>query len=300
MITNLKHLPFFLKEVLFNMKRNLLMTVASMSTVMILSLILGFFIILVMNINYWSDNVVRTLQIAVYISDDIKDENEIKALQNKIAVIPEVRRVLYISKDEALIKMRKKLGNRLEISDIGTNPLPNSFEVSLQNFDKIPQTAAAIEKFSGVSEVRYGENITNKLLSLNSAVRLTGFIIVFALILATIFIVSNTIRITVYARRREISIMQLVGAANWFIRWPFIIEGIVYGLLGSLTAIIVLALAYEKFIPQFNNAMPFIIMVKPDFLILRMAILLIFTGVFVGIAGSWFSVNKYLKNFVSR
>lgn len=299
MLTNLKHLPFFLREVLFNMKRNLLMTLASMSTVMILSLILGFFIVLVMNLNFWSANVVRTLQIVAYLEPNL-DESSMKTLQNKIAVIPEVKDVKYISKDDALRKMRVKLGNRLELSDIGSNPLPDSFEINLTNYEKIPAAAELIKKNKGISEVRYGEDITKKLISLNKAVRVVGFIIVVSLISATIFIVSNTIRITVYARRREISIMQLVGASNWFIRWPFVIEGILYGLIGSGFAVLIIALAYSRFIPQINLALPFIVMVKPSVLILRMSYILVFTGAMVGIAGSWISVNKYLKNFVSR
>ena len=299
MFTNLKHLPFFLREVLFNMKRNLLMTLASMSTVMILSLILGFFIIFVMNLNFWSANVVRTLQIVAYLEPDL-DESSLKTLQNKIAIIPEIKDVKYISKDEALRKMRVKLGNRLEISDIGSNPLPDSFEINLTDYEKIPTTAEKIKENKEIAEVRYGENITKKLISLNKAVRIVGFIIVISLISATIFIVSNTIRITVYARRREISIMQLVGASNWFIRWPFVIEGILYGLIGSGIAVSILALAYSHFIPQINLALPFIIMVKPSVLVLRMAHILVFTGVAVGLVGSWISVNKYLKNFVSR
>ncbi len=299
MLSNLIHLPFFIKEVLFNMRRNILMTAASMSTVMILSLILGFFIICVMNLNFWSANVIRTLQIVVYIADDLP-EGDIKTLQNKIAVIPEVKDVKFISKADALKRMRAKLGNRLELSDIGTNPLPDSFEVNLVDYEKIPQVAEKIKNNQGIAEVRYGENITRKLLSLNKAVRVAGLIIVFSLVAATIFIVSNTIRITVYARRREIGIMQLVGASNWFIRWPFVIEGVIYGLVGSLVAILALSAAYAKFIPQIHLAMPFIVMVKPSFLIPRMLCMLLFTGVFVGLTGSWISVNKYLKNFVSR
>lgn len=299
MITNLVNLPYFLKEVFFNMRRNIIMTAASMSTVMILSLILGFFIIVVMNLNYWSASVVKNLQIAVFIDDGLQEE-DIKILQNKIAVIPDVKDVKFISKDMALKKMRAKLGTALNLEDIGTNPLPDSFEVNMIDYEKISATAKQIERYDGISEVRYGEDITKNLLSLSKAVRLAGVIIVLSLIAATVFIVSNTIRITVYARRREISVMQLVGAANWFIRWPFVIEGILYGVVGSLAAILILSVAYNQFIPHIQQALPFLIMVKPSFLIVRVAEMLMFTGILVGVTGSWISVNKYLKNFVSR
>ena len=130
--------------------------------------------------------------------------------------------------------------------------------------------------------------------------RVAGVIIVISLIAATVFIVSNTIRITVYARRREISVMQLVGAENWFIRWPFVIEGILYGLIGSILASVILAAAYSAFLPHILQALPFLTLVKPSALIFRTSFMIISTGILVGLSGSWISVNKYLKNFVSR
>lgn len=299
MIKNLVNFPYFLKEVFFNMKRNIIMTAASMSTIMILSLILGFFIIAVMNINFWSERVVENIQIAVYLKEGL-EKDDIKLLQNRIAVIDDVKSVRFISKDEALRNMKKKLGASVEVDDIGSNPLPDAFEVTMLDYEKIPDAAERIRKNEGVDEVKYGDDIAKNLISLNHAVRAAGVIIVLALIAATVFIVSNTIRITVYARRKEIAIMQLVGADNWFIRWPFVIEGILYGLIGSLSAAVILLVSYSNFLPEMLKALPFMALVKPSSLFLRISFMLVLTGVLVGVAGSWISVNKYLKNFVSR
>ncbi len=299
MIKNLVNFPYFLKEVVFNMRRNLIMSVASVSTVMILSLILGFFIISVMNLNFLSRRIVSDIQIAVYLEDGLS-EAEVKLLQNRIAVIEDVKEVRFISKEEALANIRAKLGTSIEIEDIGTNPLPDSFEVTMIDYNKIENAANLIKENSGVDEVRFGEDITKNLLSLSAAVRVAGVIIVISLIAATVFIVSNTIRITVYARRREISVMQLVGAENWFIRWPFVIEGILYGLIGSILASVILAAAYSAFLPHILQALPFLTLVKPSALIFRTSFMIISTGILVGLSGSWISVNKYLKNFVSR
>lgn len=299
MIKNLVNFPYFLKEVVFNMRRNLIMSVASVSTVMILSLILGFFIISVMNLNFLSRRIVSDIQIAVYLEDGLS-EAEVKLLQNRIAVIEDVKEVRFISKEEALANIRVKLGTSIEIEDIGTNPLPDSFEVTMIDYNKIENAANLIKENSGVDEVRFGEDITKNLLSLSAAVRVAGVIIVISLIASTVFIVSNTIRITVYARRREISVMQLVGAENWFIRWPFVIEGILYGLIGSILASIILAAAYSAFLPHILQALPFLTLVKPSALIFRTSFMIISTGILVGLSGSWISVNKYLKNFVSR
>lgn len=235
----------------------------------------------------------------MYLRDGLS-EKSVKLLQNKIAVIEDVKDVKFIGKDEALKNMKKKLGASLELDDIGTNPLPDSFEINMLDYEKIPAAAERIRSLEGVEDVRYGEDIAKNLISLNHAVRAAGFIIVLSLIAATVFIVSNTIRITVYARRREISIMQLVGAENWFIRWPFVIEGILHGLIGSLVAAAILMSAYSKFLPNMLSALPFLTMVKPSSLFLRIFFMLVGTGVLVGVAGSWISVNKYLKNFVSR
>lgn len=299
MIKNLVNFPYFLKEVFFNMKRNIIMTAASMSTIMILSLILGFFIIAVMNINFWSERVVENIQIAVYLKEGL-EKDDIKLLQNRIAVIDDVKSVRFISKDEALRNMKKKLGASVEVDDIGSNPLPDAFEVTMLDYEKIPDAAERIRENEGIDEVKYGDDIAKNLISLNHAVRAAGVIIVLALIAATVFIVSNTIRITVYARRKEIAIMQLVGADNWFIRWPFVIEGILYGLIGSLSAAVILLVSYSNFLPEMLKALPFMSLVKPSSLFLRISFMLVLTGVLVGVAGSWISVNKYLKNFVSR
>ena len=299
MLKNLVNLPYFFKEVFFNMKRNLLMTVASASTVMILSLILGFFIIAVMNLNYLSERIVKDIQIVAYIRNGIS-KSDMKLLQNKIAVIKDVTDVKFISKDEALKNMRKKMGASLELEDIGENPLPDSFEIKIADYDKITEVADKIKLNSEIEDVKYGEDITKNLLSINKAVKTGGTLIILALMAATVFIVSNTIRITVYARRREIAVMQLVGATNWFIRWPFVLEGILYGFFGAISALIILSIAYSNFIPHILQALPFLTLVKPENLTFRLFFILMITGIFVGTVGSWISANKYLKNFISR
>ncbi|MDQ7822475.1 MAG: permease-like cell division protein FtsX [Candidatus Eremiobacteraeota bacterium] len=290
----MSNFSYFFREVYINMKRNVLMSAASISTVLILSLMLGFFIIIVMNLNYWSENLVKQLQIVVYISDDF-NERQIKVLKSSLETTAGVSTITYIPKDEALKKLREKLKNQLELSEIGKNPLPNSFEITVSEPGKIPHVASLIRHYPGIEKVRYGENITSKLISINKAVHWVGIIIVSALLISTIFIVSNTIRITVFARRKEISIMQLVGAANWFIRWPFILEGVLQGVIGSLISVILLKVAYGYLIPKVHMALPFLIMVPAHSLIALVTLTLLGTGFIVGAAGSLISVNKFLR-----
>ena len=285
---------YFLREVLVNMRRNILMSMASISTVLILSLILGFFMVIVVNMNNWSENIVSQLQIVAYISDDVP-EKTIKVLKGSIEAIDNVDEVVYVSRDEALKKMRKKLKNQIELNDVGKNPLPNSFEIKVHNPDRIPEVAAIIKERPGIEKVRYGEKIASKLISINRALHWVGLVIIAVLLISTVFIVSNTIRITVFARRKEIAVMQLVGAANWFIRWPFILEGMLQGLIGSLIAFIVIVITYTHFVPRVEVSLPFIIMVSAGTLLLQVAVALLTTGIVVGAIGSLISVNKFLK-----
>lgn len=270
------------------------MTMASISTTLILSMISGFFIIIIMNLNYWSENIVSQLQIVAYLSEDVTSK-QIRVLKSSLETTPHIVNVIFISNETALNRLRVKLKNQLEISDIGKNPLPDSFEIKVDEPDKITQVATVLKNFPGVDRVRYGERIANKLITVNRAIHWVGIIIVAALLISTIFIVSNTIRLTVFARRKEIEVMQLVGAANWFIRWPFILEGILQGFLGSLISLVILRVLYAYFIPKMNAALPFFIMVPSEILFNTINITLLGTGIFVGAVGSLISVNKFLR-----
>jgi len=288
------NISYFIREVYINLRRNVLMSMASISTVLILSLILGFFIIIVVNLNYWSENIVKQLQIVVYLSDGM-DEKQIGVLKSSLETTPHIDKIRFISREEALKNMKERLKNQFEISDIGKNPLPNSFEVIVNEPDRIPKVAAIIKTYPGVEKVRYGEKIAGKLLVINRAVHWIGIIIVLALFLSTLFIVSNTIRLTVFARRREIAVMQLVGAANWFIRWPFIMEGVLQGFLGALFSILLIKLIYAYFMPRIETALPFLTMVPFNSLFSTVTLILLGTGIFVGAVGSLISVNRFLR-----
>lgn len=288
------NISYFIREVYINLRRNVLMSMASISTVLILSLILGFFIIIVVNLNYWSENIVKQLQIVVYLSDGMNDK-QTGILKSSLETTPHIDKIRFISKEEALKNMKERLKNQFEISDIGKNPLPNSFEVIVTEPDKIPKVAAIIKTYPGVDKVRYGEKIAGKLLVINRAVHWIGIIIVLALFLSTLFIVSNTIRLTVFARRREIAVMQLVGAANWFIRWPFIMEGVLQGFLGALISLLLIKLIYAYFMPRIETALPFLTMVPFNSLFSTVSLILLGTGIFVGSVGSLISVNRFLR-----
>lgn len=284
---------FFLREVYFNMRRNPLMNAASVSTVMILVMILGIFLLLAMNLNHMAENVLQQLQITARLTPTLKNE-QIQELKKKIILIPEVSSAEFISKDEAFRRLQKNLGRSISISDVGVNPLPNYFEVSLKNPGEIELVAGRISKLPGVETIRYGQDLSRKIISVSRVVYWTGAVFVILLLVSTLFIVSNTIRLTVFARRREIRIMQLVGAANWFIRWPFVIEGILQGLGGALLSVFLINLFYPFLADSVKNAFLFIPILPPELVIPRLTALLLTAGILTGAAGSIISVNKFL------
>jgi cell division transport system permease protein len=287
------NLSFFLREVYFNMKRNPLMNAASVSTIMILVMILGIFLLLAMNLNHMAENVLQQLQITARLSPTLKNE-QIQELKKKIILIPEVSSAEFVSKDEAFRRLQKNLGRSISISDVGVNPLPNYFEVSLKSPREIELVAGRISKLPGVETVRYGQDLSRKIISVSRVVYWTGAVLIILLLISTLFIVSNTIRLTVFARRREIRIMQLVGAANWFIRWPFVIEGMLQGLGGALLSVFLINLFYPFLADSVKNAFLFIPILPPELVIPRLTALLLTAGILTGAAGSIISVNKFL------
>jgi cell division transport system permease protein len=226
---------------------------------------------------------------------DSTPKAKIKQIYQVISRLPEVKSLEYISKEEALHRLQQKLKMDISLTDLPNNPLPNTFEIQLNNANKISRLAEAIKKMDYVEKVKYGEKIANKVLALNRAVHWVGSLVIIALLICTVFIISNTIRLTVYARRREIKIMQLVGAAFWFIRWPFIMEGMLQGVMGALPALLLVAGLYGLFVPQVQNNLPFIPLLSLTLIFNKMTTVALITGVAVGGIGSLISVNKYLQ-----
>ncbi|MCL5037132.1 MAG: permease-like cell division protein FtsX [Chloroflexi bacterium] len=285
---------YFFREVITNLRRNVLMNLASISTVTVSTIVLGLFLIATLNLGFWVQKIVDQLQIVIYLKDDVSQE-QINRLYDAIKANPQVKDVEFISKQNALKRLQEKLKILIRMNDMPENPLPNSFEIKLKNSANIAAVAKELETFPGAENVKYGQNIAQKLLSLHQAVRIGGLLVVALSLICTIFIIVNTIRLTVYARRREIRIMQLVGAAFWFIRWPFILEGIMQGLLGALPAFVLVYLSYLLFVPRALHALPFIPFLPPSGILYYLLWTLLTTGIVIGGLGAFISVNKYLN-----
>ena len=203
----------------------------------------------------------------------------------------------FVTKDEAMEKFKERLGDQktlLEALD-ETNPLPDSFEVMITQPDLVKNAAATIEKWDGVESAKYGQDVMEHLFDITRLIRIFGFTLMLVLAFATLFIISNTIRLTVFARRKEIAIMKYVGATDWFIRWPFVLEGMVLGLMGSIISAIALRLVYTGIAEKIYSTLAFFPLIPEEPFLSYITIVVILSGMAIGSVGSAVSIKKFLK-----
>lgn len=286
------------KEGMKNLARNGWMTFASISAVAIMLLIVGVFLLLILNLNHFATSVEEDVEVRVFIDLTATEEQQ-EELRTKIERVPNVDTITYLPKEEGLEQFIESLGEQGEIFETlrGENPLYDVFEVRAVTPQQTEGVAMAIERLPHVEEVGYGKDIVDQLFTFTSFARQIGLFLIIGLMFTTMFLIANTIKITIIARKREIQIMKLVGATNGFIRWPFFVEGLFLGVLGSLIPVAVLALAYNRLFDSFGQRIElmFIDMLSPDPLLFQVAAILIGLGAFIGVWGSMMSVRKFLK-----
>ena len=287
---------YFITESLNSIRRNGLMSLASLMTVALSLLILGVFIILVMNLNHMASVLESQAQVTVYLQDTLK-EVEVREIGTRITKLPGVTRVNFIAKEEAMNRFKQRLGEQQGLlAELGeANPLPNSFEVKLDRPERVKPVALAIAQLKGVEAARYGQEVVEQLFNLTRMVRIFGVVLILFLGLAALFIIVNTIRLTVFARRREIGIMKYVGATDWFIRWPFIIEGVLLGFLGACIAVLPLTQFYSMLTGQVYESLAFLPLLPKYPFMGYVNIFLLCAGIGIGALGSVISVKKFLK-----
>lgn len=287
---------YFIREVAVSLKRNSWMSVASISTVAVSLLILGMFVIIVLNLNNMASHLESKVEISVYLEEGLNDEKT-QAIGEKLEALSAVESVKFVSKAEAMERLKERLGdqqNLLEALD-DTNPLPNAFEVRTKQPELVKSTAENASKFEGVESAKFGQDVIEQLFELTKMIRIFGVLIIGFLTLATVFIISNTIRLTVFARRREIGIMKYVGATDWFIRWPFLMEGMFLGFFGSLVATILLRSSYSAVTAQIYDTLTFLPLI-PEYPFLNdISLLLLVVGTAIGALGSTISLKRFMN-----
>ena len=287
---------FFFSEAIISIRRSGLMIAISIATISVSLVIFGIFLLISANISNLSSFFSSKLEVRVYLKDSVSSD-ESKALQTQFEAMPSVRKVTFISRDEAWKNFQKsfptiKLGNIL--SD---NPLPHSFRLTVSDTEQIPPLVTRIRALPQVDHVSEMGEYAHRIATFSKYTRIAGILLVSLLTMATLLIIVNTIRLTVIARQDEISIMQLVGATVSFIRWPFIIEGLIIGIIGAIIAISFVSFGYSLLVVKFQESVPFVPMLY-DSVTLNMIRLTVFAlGTILGVFGAYLSVSKTVKQY---
>jgi cell division transport system permease protein len=285
---------FFWAEVAQNFTRNMAMALTAIGTVAISIIVLGVFLFMRTSFDLVMRSIVTKVDIAVYLKDDTSPA-DIDTMMRVLRADPRVDGVRFVSKQEALATLRNRLHGQVNLDLINTNPLPNSFVVHTVDPQDVAAVAADLQAKPTVAFVNYGSRVTEKLLKMRQVVGTIGLGVIVLLLFATALIIYNTIRLTVFARQREINIMQLVGATNWTIRWPFVFEGVLTGLIGALVGLAFLWPAYHAIAPKLALDLPFLPLNLAAVPIGHLAVELLLVGGLVGMLASWFSVTRYLQ-----
>lgn len=287
------------RESFKSLGRNSWMTLASISAVTVTLLLVGVFAVIMMNLNKVASDLENDVEIRVMI-EIIPDETEAKLAESqlveKIKSLPDVEEVTYSSREEELSKLIKDFGDELSLYE-QNNPLYNVLYVKAADPLKTAAVAKQIESLEHALEVKYGEGKIEKLFNFLEISRNVGLVLILGLLFTAMFLISNTIRITIIARKDEIEIMKLVGATNSFVRIPFVLEGMWLGLIGSIIPITAVTIAYyniyELLAPRLKGELFQLLEVAP--LMYQVNGLIVLIGIFIGIWGSFMSVRKFLK-----
>jgi cell division transport system permease protein len=281
---------FFLSEVLRNFTRNLIMQFTAIGTVAVTIVLLGSFLYTRETLGAIGDDVIKKIEISVFLSDRATPADA-RALVTRLRIAS----VVYVPRAEGLREMRERLRGQIDTSLLTTNPLPDALRVRAVDPERVHEVAAFVTKQPNVAHVEYAQDAVEKLLRITAVLGRIGFGIVGLLVFTAAIIISNTIRLTVFARRREIAIMQLVGASSLYIRMPFIFEGLIAGLLGAAIALAVLVVARMELLPKIVVALPFLPMHAATIDGVTFAAELLATGALVGTIASFLSVGRYLR-----
>jgi cell division transport system permease protein len=295
---------FFLKEAFRALRRSAAPSFAAMLTILITALVLGVFIPVVQATTGTANEVRGRVVVDVFVKSTATDAQKAQ-LRNSLNALPDVKTVQYIPKEQALAKMQKQ--NKEAFALLGSNPLPDSFRLTpsdpdgvhaiVDNLAPITSSGTASKRtprFAAIDEVRNREQDTNKILSATGLVKgvTAGLAILFTL--ASIALVANTIRLSIFARRREVEVMKLVGATNWFIRWPFVIEGMIVGLLGGAMAVLLLTIGKQTFVDPLSDR--FALLAAPSTIDFGLLVAILLAAcVTVSALGSGLTLRRFLR-----
>jgi cell division transport system permease protein len=288
-----------IREGLKNLVRNGWMTFASVSAVTITLLILGVTLMIALNAQQLSKYAEGQLEVTAFLQMNV-DDTQAHQIADHVKALPGVQSVDYVSKDQGFQQLQNEMG--AQYNDVlgglsKENTLPIKLVVKPVDPNQTLGLAQEIRNMPGVDKVFDGKDIVGKLLGFLNVVRNIGLVFIIGLVVTAMFLISNTIKITIFSRRREIEIMKLVGATNWFIRWPFLTEGMMIGAVGALIPFLVITLGYHSLFAKTGGvfmALQFQL-VSAGLLAGRLAIVMFGLGIIIGVWGGIMSVRKFLR-----
>lgn len=245
-VMKIRTLNYFAKQGLTSMKRNRVMSFASITTVAASLFIFGVFMLMVLNVNQLMKNVENGIEIKAFLKTDLTTMKE-KGIKKEIKEISGVKEIDYESKEQALEKFKKQLGEKKDLAN-GLeldNPLPASFIIKVNKPSDVSKVSKAIKSIEGIDQVKDGQQMVDKIVKVSGFIKGLSLVLMTILGIISVSLIANTIKLTVFARKREIGIMKYMGATDWFIRWPFVFEGMLLGLFGSLASILLLYGGYS-------------------------------------------------------
>lgn len=279
-----------------SLRRNRTISTAAVATVATTLFILGVFFLTITNANMAMQQLQSKVESQIYLSDSITIDQQ-KDIENKLNSISGVTDISYVSKAEALQKVKESFGEENKGLVEGfdqSNPFPSSYVVKVDNPNLVATVRDAVQKMPGVDKVEDAKNLIDKITSITRIIKIIGAILFVILLGVCLFLIGNTIKLTVYSRRREIGIMKFIGATDWFIRWPFVFEGMIIGLVGALISCGLIYGAYHYAYAKLPVDVIFIQLVTPAYVLSYISWEFILLGMFIGAMGSIWAIRKFL------
>jgi len=284
---------YFFREAAKSFSRNRLLSFATISTVTICILILGMAVLLTMNAGRFMNRLESDVQMIAFLDKSLS-QAQINEAQADIEGISGIKSVEFISRDKSLAELQRTYGGEYDLkATLGNNPLPHTFKIEAQNPQEVPQIAEKVSQVVGVYKVNYGQGVVERLFQVTRWVRIISVAFIIVLGAGAVFLIATTTRLSVFARRKEIYLMKLIGATDWFIRWPFFIEGIFLGVVGSLLAVLLLALGYGALLQNISS-MALVTLINDTVLLGKVYLSLVATGAVLGVLGTYISLNRFL------
>ncbi|SHE82584.1 MULTISPECIES: permease-like cell division protein FtsX [Caloramator] len=289
-------IKYYIKESLKSVYRNRIMSLASITTVAATLFILGVFMALAINVNRFAANVEDMIEITAFLKDDVTTLKQ-QELERQIREIQGVVSVEYESKEKALEKFKEQLGENKDLAKglEESNPLPASFIIKVDSPDSVEYVSPRIAQLEGVLKVKDAKKTVQTIGKLVKIVRYSSTVLMIILGTISIFLISNTIKLTVFARKREISIMKYIGATDWFIRWPFILEGLLLGLIGGFIAALIVENAYTYAANAIKHNIMIFTLVPPQEAVKQFWWQFSLLGTLIGGFGSYISIRRFLS-----